>query len=471
MKRFTTGLALSLVTLSLSMERLFAATLADFGYRSLKANTSLSLGTRPLLVVLANFAGGNPLTNTPAFYDSVLFTGTQNVNGYFFETSNGRFSWTRAGVVYSPRFSTGEKRDNYASGVADSTLRTQVYYSNIIAKLMLSNVYNFRQHDANGDNEITDDELEIMISGNDDTTGHRYFGRVQPPGVPYAISGNVTDVAQFYGFYTAAHELTHGMGTEDLYGSACLSRNLTMMSCETTENDTFHLDPCNKMRIGWAEPRLLNLNRGGAVTLSAAQLADPTAPVILYDPTNPNHDTNEFFMLEYRTQTSPLGGRYDRNVASSGLAIWHIQLYPWRQPTQIPSLTVSNGIDIVDFTLGAPNLNRGGGQLWESGTITPYLRWLDGTATRSRIRVRLFNPGDGQITVDVLTDGDTWVDFNYAGVENGTFGLPWNTLAEGVAFSNWGGFVNFKPGSRPETAFITKPMTLRAPLGTARIGQ
>ena len=93
-----------------------AQTLQDFGYQCLQVNGQQNLGTRPLLLIVANFAGETntagftnsdgtltaaPLPQDAAYYDNLVFNQNNNpsVNGYFAAMSNGRFTWTRAGVV------------------------------------------------------------------------------------------------------------------------------------------------------------------------------------------------------------------------------------------------------------------------------------------------------------------------------------------------------------------------------------
>lgn len=67
---------------------------------------------------------------------------------------------------------------------------------------------------------------------------------------------------------------------------------------------------------------------------------------------------------------------------------------------------------------------------------------------------------------------DTWVDFNYAGMEFGSYDLPWNTLAEGVASATVGGRVLFRSsGHRAETITITNALDLQALGGTVTIGK
>ena len=76
------------------------------------------------------------------------------------------------------------------------------------------------------------------------------------------------------------------------------------------------------MQLGWCAPRIRSFSAGGEEAISAAQYADPTSPVILYDPTR---STREFFLLEYRSQRPPIGGRFDSQVAANGVAIWRVK--------------------------------------------------------------------------------------------------------------------------------------------------
>jgi hypothetical protein len=132
------------------------------------------------------------------------------------------------------------------------------------------------------------------------------------------------------------HEACHLLGTVDLYGSGSLSGNLSLMAGNTDGGaGIYHLDPWHKMQLSWSEPRIGSLREGGKAVLPAAQLTQPDGPVILYDPLG---DTNEFFMLEYRTPSSPLGSGFDRNVAGSGLVIWHIRQTLSKDPVLLKDL-------------------------------------------------------------------------------------------------------------------------------------
>jgi hypothetical protein len=117
------------------------------------------------------------------------------------------------------------------------------------------------------------------------------------------------------------------------------------------------------------------------------------------------------------------------------------------------------------------NFWTGGANPWTGGTTTPYLRWYDGTPTGVRIAVRPFNEGAQSITIEILSEYDTWVDFNYTGTEDGTFGQPWNTFAEGVAAAGHGGTIHVKTGRSAETARVTKHLFIQAYNGPVTIGR
>jgi hypothetical protein len=231
------------------------------------------------------------------------------------------------------------------------------------------------------------------------------------------------------GFMTICHELCHVLGTgHDLYGASGLNQNCTLMDATAGTPDdpeTYHLDPWHKLQYGWSEPRIRTLDSFGPIELPAANMGDPEAPVIIYDP---KHGTNEYFILEYRSSLNPAGSMYDKNVNSNGLAIWHVITDQNKSPMEIPSLAVVKrraeqtlaGTDKSVFLDGAPDLARGGNTLWVGDQVTPPLRWLDkaetdpepefpelrwdgdGSPTGTRIKVWPFHPTDASITVELI---------------------------------------------------------------------
>jgi hypothetical protein len=157
------------------------------------------------------------------------------------------------------------------------------------------------------------------------------------------------------------------------------------------------------------------------------------------------------------TQTCPDGGNHSiTNSSGAKSAQYFVVAYDWGM-----------------FAMFPPDLTREPSQrLWTSGESTPVLRWADETFTKSHLYIRPFAPGADDITVEIRSAEDTWVDFHYTGaVENGAELTPYKTMAKGIPNAVWGGIVKFKPGTSRETSTITKPLTFVAPNGTVTIGQ
>ena len=78
-----------------------AASLQDFGFEHMTVNGEVSTGHRPMLVILASFTGAEPFGHDTGYYDDLMFNlFTQpGVNNYFLEVSDGRFFWSRGGLV------------------------------------------------------------------------------------------------------------------------------------------------------------------------------------------------------------------------------------------------------------------------------------------------------------------------------------------------------------------------------------
>jgi len=483
----------------------FGQTLQDFGYQSRNVNGKLTLGTRPLLLIVANFAGETvqnadgttvpaPLPQDAAYYSNMVFNVSQypSVNGYFSAISNGRFSWTLAGVV-SLNFPASQQ-DSAWPGPGGDPGHDQPYCSNIVYQAMASGQFNFKAFDANGDGHITEDELGIIILGNDFTGERDTGGPVTSPDGSYdwgrgddtVGTSRVVDTP----FITWCEEFEETLGPTDIYGANCFSYTLTPQSCEPDWQThywyLYYLDPWQRMAVGWCSPRMVSMATGGVVTIPAAQAGDPTAPVILYDPA---HGTSEFWILEYRTQTSPYGSGYDANAGYyaeaatngyGGLAVWHIQQDSSHNLLTLASNSVSGRYQLTDWNEGPPNLTWGASSLWGSNSVTPPLTWLNGdtnvassTSSRTHLHVRPFSTGDGSITVEILTDGSEWVDFSWLGSENGSESNPFNTLAQAVNALPYGttnNHIYIKPGTSSETMTISKPMTINAAGGSATVG-
>ena len=307
----------------------FGADLTDFGWGHMAAASQVN-GSRPLLVILANFVDGH-FDRDAAYFDAYTFGGIQgqpSIAGYYSEVSAGRFTWTRAGVIKVDLGHT-ERYTNQLSYVGPNSA-DKVYTSNIVYRAMAANLNVFISHGADGNHSMNEREMAIAIITNDGGGASRHTGLVQYNG--YKWDGVVAILDYRGEFATFCHELAHQLGTIDLYGFGGYNFGLTIM-CGTVTLDfnnpatyfdpsTYHLDPWHKLQLGWLEPRIRSLRQSSTESLAADQEGDPGAPILLWDP---QRGASEFFLLEHRSSASSRMPNYDANVPGKGLAIWHVQ--------------------------------------------------------------------------------------------------------------------------------------------------
>jgi M6 family metalloprotease-like protein len=405
--------------------------LADFGHDTMTVDGVEAKGYRPLLVVLVSFdlpsIGGSttaepgPLAHDAGYYHQLIFNpfpdasvGTmgRSVNGYYMDVSCGRFQWSRAGDVIGPlhvsidlaAMHTGERLQTLIPMIAGAG-------------------YSFSRVDANADGSVAPSELSVLIIDNGSTSSGQTTSAVRCSVATQSV-GDVTVHGSFVGSRPSltliAHELSHQLGTADLYGHDG-NRNswVTLTGPEAGDDNmaSVHLDPWHKMRLGWAEPTMWALDTFGTVTLPVANSVNPGAAMILHDD---SRGPQEFFIVEYRSRdaeafylrsSSPGSGlispNYDSDVAGNGVAIWHVYLVNG-EPVELevfapgPFPQPPIGTDKSVFVDGAPDFEHGGTQLWEAGQTTPLLRWLDGTETKTRLRIGQFDPLSREVVVEVL---------------------------------------------------------------------
>ncbi len=310
------------------------ATLADFGFEHLRTVQSLQ-SQRRLLVILAQFPDGQLKTNQ-SWFDSWVFgpgPDGRSINGYFRENSNNRFSWSRGGTIQITVPAADRFTNIYSRVKEDGALADLLYTSNIVQRAMASSLFDFAACDADTNQVITPSELTILVIGNDGGGATRYTGEVRPPGSACAWNGVVALQDHHGEFLTACHELAHQLGTLDLYGDECHNASRTLMDCTITyvpdDPRTYHLDPWHKLQFGWSTPRIRSLAGGGVENIPAAQAMDASAPLLLY---HPARGTQEFYLLEYRTPSTPAGGGYDANTTDAGLVIWHVLQNEKKEP-------------------------------------------------------------------------------------------------------------------------------------------
>lgn len=481
----------------------WAVTPADFGFGSIKVAGKPAQGGIPLLLITFDLATNNPprlplRSDANAVFDPLIFsiTGYPSVNGYFFENSAGSFFWLRAGALGPVQLSPAEtasldsqqSADN-GDGVNRTGLDCGAGIAYLLGLVAAKTGYDFTQWDANHDGTVSQNELSIVLIGNNDEIcgANRPIGGASAglavPGQNVTLRGRVASLSHHTAFINLCHELSHSLGTKDLYNLNCWNSGLTLMSCTLfssctsvsaapDDRRTFDLDPWHKIALGWVTPQIYSLNAGGYTTVSVPQNFVVNPPVILYDP---NRGTSEYFIVEFRNSQTAAGS-YDVNLAdnaqqlptggtASGMAIWHVTgtTCPPGQTKQCPPV----------FHEGAPGLSAGGNTLWAGAT--PPLAWDDGTVTATIINPIRVGNGGYDLTFEWLTRVDTWVDFNYAGLpalpELGTIEAPFNTMVEGVNAAAYGGTLKIKPGSSAEALSIAKKIAIKAIGGAATIGK
>jgi len=340
------------------------ATAADFHFGTMHNGYSRApaRGIRPLLVLLLQARPGEGKTPTmihnAAFFDRKLFgPGYPNiinfykVNSYFrpYTARGGRgITWRKAAIV-GPVIDTTPPAPNPGAALGRRYLTVQ--------GMAAAAGFDFAAYDRNRDGIISENELGILVIDNFGDWGGqtsaspgcvRVRGRSNN-GKNINVCSGVSHVSQKATFATFVHELSHQLGTIDIYGTSCLSMGLSLMSCTGgtgNPDSTYLLDPWHRSRLGWLKPRIFDITRAGSADLREPShlYGDPYngGPLILYDP---RRGTNEYFIVEFRERQrngarAPINPDnaygYDADAPQSGVAVWHIKTDAAGNLLQIP---------------------------------------------------------------------------------------------------------------------------------------
>src|SRR5262249_44472160 len=174
---------------------------------------------------------------------------------------------------------------------------------------------------GNNDGVVDHTELTVLVAEAD--PGQSGGGAVRtidtflPAGWTTGLGGDVAFVSHYADFQVFAHELSHILGTDDLYGASGLSGGLTPLgpspgphddpATQVIEGVTHHIDPWHTIQLGWVNPVIKDLRDPG---ISLADIPLGAQPVILYDSALGEHAFHEYFILESR----PATGNYDNAV-------------------------------------------------------------------------------------------------------------------------------------------------------------
>ena len=432
---------------------------ARFGYGTLRAAGKAAVGRRPVLVVLVDYRDVRfQAAHTPAYYDTLLFGNVAvrehpSLNAYFSQASGGKFTFTKAGMVGPIRsFPMGseaadESDFNCALNMTiDATERVvgreipvrrrlcsrqdaswtwEQHMDRMIQEVSRRRLFDFAPYDRNHDGVVTHDELTIIFVGaNPRMVSGRSVDPVRFPwtcdncgaardrtfplmGTSLRYSGKITSVGEGVGFSTLAHELSHSLGTFDVYGAGSrLNGGATLMAGTMgppNEPHPTYLDPYHRMRLGWTEPRVHSVREEGMAVLVAPQLGGAdTRPVLLY---SESKGVQEYFLVEYRHKEL---GAFDRywwdGGRDKGVLVWHVRtdanhdLFAFPAPgrasnEQDMSLVYRGVTDSSTWAYGT-----GRGFFREDGTIT--LKWNDNSDTGIRLRVGPMHDRQPHVVVD-----------------------------------------------------------------------
>lgn len=369
------------------------ATLADFGFNTLTNDFGKkAIGVRPLLVVLMNDSldpkavpwANCTTTNAAcrAFYRSLVFgPGYPNIIDYFDESSYGHFTFSETQVVGPYEYPAGASRERHA--VVEQAIRAAA------ADVDLDDF------DTNGDLLVASDELTVLIVDNRSVNqGFAEPATTLPfpfsvPGMLPAIQIQGAAVGQQCSFALVGHELSHTLGSFDLYGAHSHSFGLSVAAHQggADQRLTWHLDPWHKMRLGWQKPRIYSLRETSSSDFMFSPRytnAELSGSVLLYDP---RRGTREYFMLEYRDRDL---FSYDKDVPDDGVALWHIQTDSSRKP-----LDIENEGRAV-WTIGDDGVH-GGNSLFTSADGAFFPRWADGFWSGVVLHTNRINDSTGEV--------------------------------------------------------------------------
>lgn len=157
------------------------------------------------------------------------------------------------------------------------------------------------------------------------------------------------------------------------------------------------------------------------------------------------HITESSSTAEDRDNDLPLALEYSANTASGVMTVYE-------PGTGVDGDGLTNGEEIA----GTYGHVTGPGQFDSDG---------DSFGDGEEIAV-----GTGPNSDASVPETATWVDFNYAGTETGSFMQPYNTANEGTTNVPAEGLLRIKAGSTIETLRVIKPMRIEAAGGAAQMG-
>ena len=291
------------------------------------------------------------------------------MSAYFSENSGGRFTIQRSALV-GPL----EMGAFYATDPGPETRLRDILQR---AEELVPDVFFSADSDADGQvefNEMLVVTVENFLHGwpaNRDNLPFTITRQTPGGGVTKTVTLHVAGASLLTPFYQIAHELSHSLGTVDMYNNGAGNYHLTLMSGYSFEgNDQVpvHLDAWHKLALGWCEPTVRRLDQPGSEFLPEIGTVQAAGPVLLW---HPDRGAREYFLVERRTSQAA-DAHYDSGFGGNGVLIWRVDQGVWSPATH----------------LGAPDLTAGGSGVRGADQVTPPLSWSDGSPTGFQIAVR-----------------------------------------------------------------------------------
>ncbi|MBN2008466.1 M6 family metalloprotease domain-containing protein [candidate division KSB1 bacterium] len=317
-------------------------------------------GERPLLVIC--WDPHRPEHPAPPFNDvrDLIFgSNYPNVRDYYIVNSNNRFhlqdagmkGWYDADKPWDHYWAASDPVDADGDGWISGHMEK---WAEAIRKADAT--FNYAQYDADGDGNLTKDELGILIvipQNSPFGTNRIAYGQEFPNKQPLVVDGvTITWIAEAYigspiNLGVVAHELNHlFLNLPDMYFNFFQPYAAGMYSIMDVGYYDNHIDPFHKIRLGWIQPA--QVLRSGVVPIEAIEQSH--VAYILHDP---GYGNQEYFIVENRQSNVPNG--YDSYIQDDGLAVWHIM----EDPDVYENLPAPDKVSPTDWaTIGATDWGR-----------------------------------------------------------------------------------------------------------------
>ena len=283
-------------------------------------------GTIPLLVLLWDPQRSTDPAPALGTISNLIHGAAPSVADYFrtnsrnaFQVSNaGIFGWLQADKAASFYWEADDPTDADQDGFTSGHVRK---WWEAVSKADAS--FDYSSYDANADGVLDPKELGIVVV----IPQNRPFGSVRVPAAqqypawqPLIVDGvRIPLIAEVYAgsppnLGAFAHELSHlFFNLPDLYYTFFQPFAAGQYSIMDVCYIDSHLDPFQKMRLGWLQPTMIR--RNGSQVISAIESGGEAC--VLMDP---EHGDKEYFIVENRRK----GIAYDSQIADTGLAVWHV---------------------------------------------------------------------------------------------------------------------------------------------------